>query len=42
MSKDTGVNTPVVWLEEMEAESRVWRMQTKLHRWAVADRDRPI
>ena len=40
MSKDTGVNTPVVWLEEMEAESRVWRMQTKLHRWAVADRDR--
>jgi RNA-directed DNA polymerase len=40
MSKDTGVNTAVVWLEELEAESRVWRMQTKLHRWAVADRDR--
>jgi RNA-directed DNA polymerase len=40
MSKDTGVNTPVTWFEELEAESRVWRMQTKLHQWAVADPDR--
>jgi RNA-directed DNA polymerase len=37
MSKDTGVNTPVAWLDEEFAESRVWRMQTKLHQWAAAD-----
>jgi RNA-directed DNA polymerase len=37
MSKDTEVNTSVVWLDGEEAESRVWRMQTKLHQWAAAD-----
>lgn len=37
MSKDTGVNTSVAWLDLEEAESRVWRMQTKLHQWAAAD-----
>jgi RNA-directed DNA polymerase len=37
MSKDTGVNAPVAWLDEEFAESRVWRMQTKLHQWAAAD-----
>lgn len=37
MSKATGVNTPVPWLDEDYVESRVWRMQTKLHQWAVAD-----
>ena len=35
--KDTEVNTSVVRLDGEEAESRVWRMQTKLHQWAAAD-----
>lgn len=37
MSKDTGVNIPVTWPDREVAETRVWVMQTKLHRWAAAD-----
>ncbi|MEV0733388.1 group II intron reverse transcriptase/maturase [Polymorphospora sp. NPDC050346] len=37
MSEDTGVDTPVTWPSVLRAEARVRKMQTKLHRWAVAD-----
>ena len=36
MSEDTTVNTEVTWLDPAWAESRVRRMQVKLHQWAVA------
>ena len=38
MSGDTGADTPVAWPSALAAEARVRKMQTKLHRWAVADR----
>ena len=37
MSEDTGVDVPVAWPPALDAEVRVRKMQTKLHRWAVAD-----
>ena len=38
---DTLVNTGVAWpIDSTEAWARVLRMQTKLHRWAVADAGR--
>ncbi len=38
MSGESGVDAPVAWPSVFTAEARVRRMQTKLHRWAVADR----
>jgi RNA-directed DNA polymerase len=38
MSGESGVDTPVTWPPVLTAELRVRKMQTKLHRWAVADR----
>ena len=37
MFEDTGVDAPVAWPSLLEASVRVRKMQTKLHRWAVAD-----
>lgn len=37
MSGEPGVDTPVAWPPAVTAELRVRKMQTKLHRWAVAD-----
>src|SRR5690242_9629782 len=37
MLEDTGVDTAVAWPTPDEAWLRVREMQTKLHRWAVAD-----
>jgi RNA-directed DNA polymerase len=37
MSGESGVDVPVVWPSALAAEARVRKMQTKLHRWAVAD-----
>jgi RNA-directed DNA polymerase len=37
MSGESGVDVPVVWPAADTAWLRVRRMQTKLHRWAVAD-----
>lgn len=37
MSEDTGADAPVTWPSFTEASVRVRKMQTKLHRWAVAD-----
>ncbi len=37
MSGESGADTPVVWPSVLVAEARVRKMQTKLHRWAVAD-----
>jgi RNA-directed DNA polymerase len=37
MSEDTGVDAPVAWPGVDTAWLRVRKMQTKLHRWAVAD-----
>nr|WP_221383389.1 hypothetical protein [Actinoplanes polyasparticus] len=36
-SEETGVDVPVTWPSVLVVESRVRKMQTKLHRWAVAD-----
>jgi len=38
MPEDTGVDASVAWPAPDEAWARVREMQTKLHRWAVADR----
>lgn len=40
MSEDTPVNTGVALLKTFSSRQAVLRMQTKLHRWAVADRGR--
>jgi RNA-directed DNA polymerase len=37
MFEDTGVDVPVAWPSLLEASVRVRKMQTKLHRWAVAN-----
>jgi RNA-directed DNA polymerase len=37
MSEESGVDTSVAWPSALLAEARVRKMQTKLHRWAVAD-----
>jgi RNA-directed DNA polymerase len=37
MFEDTGVDAPVAWPSLLQASVRVRKMQTKLHRWAVAD-----
>ena len=37
MSGESGVDVPVVWPDADMAWLRVRKMQTKLHRWAVAD-----
>jgi RNA-directed DNA polymerase len=37
MSEDTGMDVSVTWPPVLLAEARVRKMQTKLHRWAVAD-----
>lgn len=37
MFEDTGADAPVAWPSLFEASVRVRKMQTKLHRWAVAD-----
>ncbi|WP_207954745.1 reverse transcriptase domain-containing protein [Saccharopolyspora elongata] len=37
MSGESGVDAPVAWPDADTAWLRVRRMQTKLHRWAVAD-----
>jgi RNA-directed DNA polymerase len=40
MPEDTVVDTAVTWPTLEEAGIRVREMQTKLHRWAAADRGR--
>jgi RNA-directed DNA polymerase len=40
MPEDTAVDTAVAWPSPQEAGLRVREMQTKLHRWAAADRGR--
>ncbi|WP_211369983.1 hypothetical protein, partial [Nonomuraea turkmeniaca] len=37
MSGESGVDAPVAWPSVFTAEARVRKMQTKLHRWALAD-----
>ena len=39
MSGESGVDAPVAWSDADTAWLRVRKMQTKLHRWAVADHD---
>ena len=37
MPEDAGANGPAPWVEPQWPHVRVREMQTKLHRWAVAD-----